>query len=385
MDDIKPAKPQPKTIPTPVTQPGVSQPPLKSVPSPSVNSPEVPEPKPPRKKLRITITLLILLLALLGAGLAYAAYWYNDSLQPRSSADSRIRVSIEQGATAETIGKELEEKGVIKSGLAFQLYVKQAGKRDTLQAGNYLFSPTQSVKEIVEWLVEGKVDSYNLTILPGKSLMEIKDKLVKDGFEAAAIDTAFKKTYNHPLLKDKPTGVNLEGYIFPETYQITSETTVEQLLVKTFDEFYQRVKTENVAPALASRGLNLHQAFTLASLVQLEVPNDSDRRQVAQVFEKRLKDSMPLGSDVSFIYAAKLTGQPISVDIDSPYNTRKYKGLPPGAVANFNFSALKAVSDPAAGDFLYFVSGDDGVTHFSRTFEEHQKNIEQYCTELCGR
>ncbi len=393
MDDIRPIKPRQQ--PTPQT----NRKPNPVVPRPAPpQTPQLPAgidlpllkpeaesiQKPRKRKLKWLLGITLVILLLLGAGLGYAAYWYNDALQARSSTTSRVRVLIESGATAELIGKELEEKGVIRSGLAFQLYVKQAGVRDKLQAGNYLFSPTQSVKEVVEWLTEGKVDSYNVTILPGKSLSEIKDKLVKDGFDAAAIDAAFAKQYDHALLKDKPASVNLEGYIFPETYSITSETTVEQLLVKTFDEFYKRIQAKNILPALSARGFNLHKGVTLASLVQLEVATDADRRQVAQVFEKRLQTGMPLGSDVSFIYAAKLTGQSVAIDIDSPYNTRRYPGLPPGAVANFNFSALEAVANPAKGDYLFFVSGDDGVTHFSRTLDEHQQNIDRYCSKLCG-
>lgn len=391
MDDIRPIKPrqqppQPNRPRQVSQQPAAqrqSQQPLAGIDLPLLEA-EADSVKKPRKKLKWIIGVLVVILLLLGAGLGYAAYWYNDALQPRSSATSRVRITIEPGSTAESIGRLLEEKGVIRSGLAFQLYVKQAGVRDKLQAGDYLFSPTQSVKDIVAWLTDGKVDSYNVTILPGKSLSEIKDKLIKDGFDAAAIDAAFAKQYDHALLKDKPATVNLEGYIFPETYNITSETTVEQLLVKTFDEFYKRIESKNLVPALSARGFNLHTGITLASLVQLEVATDADRRQVAQVFEKRLQVGMPLGSDVSFIYAAKLTGQPISIDIDSPYNTRRYAGLPPGAVANFNFSALEAVANPALGDYLFFVSGDDGVTHFSRTGEEHQQNIDRYCTKLCG-
>lgn len=325
------------------------------------------------------VAAVVLVIVALGAG---ALWWYNDALQPKSSTYQRTRVAIDPGTTPDQIAQKLQDKGVIKNALAFQILVKQNGNQP-LQAGNYLFSPTQSAREVLTWLVDGKVDAMNVTILPGQTLAQIKQTLIKDGFAAADIDAAFAKTYDHPLLANKPAGVNLEGYIYPETYQISSDTTVEQLLTRTFDEFYAQIQANNLVPQLAAQGFNLHQAITLASIIQMEVSNDIDRRQVAQVFEKRLKDGISLGSDVTYIYAANLTGQTASPDLDSPYNTRKNKGLPPGAIANFTLSSLQAVANPAAGDYLFFVAGEDGKTYFARTDAEHAENVKKYCGQLC--
>lgn len=337
-----------------------------------------------RKKWWI-LGILGALVVLIAIAIVAAFAWYNDALQPRSTEDRRIRIVIEQGATPEQIADELEQKEVIKNSFAFQLLMRQSGDRDKLQAGVYLFTPKQSPREILAWLVEGRVDTFNVTILPGQSLVAIKKGLLKDGFAEADIDAAFTKKYDHPLLADKPDGVNLDGYIYPDTYQISSDTTVEQLLVRAFDELWDQIEARKLKPQLQARGFNLHQGVTLASLVQLEVSHNSERRQVAQVFEKRLQEGMPLGSDVTFIYAAELLGQPESINIDSPYNTRRYSGLPPGAVSNFTIDSLIAVADPAPGDYLYFVAGDDGVTHFARTEAEHQSNIDRYCTKLCNQ
>lgn len=341
-------------------------------------------PSKSRKKWWI-LGILGALLVMIVAAIIVGFVWYNDALQPRSTEDRRIRVVIEQGATPEQIADELEQKEVIKSSLAFQLLMRQSGDRDKLQAGAYLFTPKQPSREILSWLVEGKVDTFNVTILPGQTLVAIKKSLMKDGFTEADIDAAFTKKYSHPLLADKPDGVNIDGYIYPDTYQISSDTTVEQLLVRAFDELWSQIEAKGLRPQLQARGFNLHQGVTLASLIQLEVSHNSERRQVAQVFEKRLKENMPLGSDVTFIYAAELLGQPEAINIDSPYNTRRYPGLPPGAVSNFTIDSLVAVADPAAGDYLYFVAGDDGVTHFARTEAEHQSNIDRYCTKLCSQ
>jgi len=311
-------------------------------------------------------------------------WWYNDALQPRSSVNQRIRVTIEQGSTPDQIAQTLQDKGVIKSSFAFQLFVKQSGDRDKLQAGTYLLSPTQSAKDVLNWIVEGKVDTFNVMILPGQTLAEIKQSLIKIGFTAAEIDAAFAKKYDHPLLASKPDGVNLEGYIYPETYQINSETTVEQLLTRTFDEFYAQIQAKGLQKELSDRGFSLHQGITLASVIGKEASHVADRKQVAQVFEKRLSQDIPLGSDVTFMYAAQLTGQTASPNLDSPYNTRKNKGLPPGAIANFTIDALQAVAEPASGDYLFFVAGDDGTVYFAKTEAEHEQNIKQYCTKLCN-
>src|SRR6266550_115844 len=328
MDDIKPKKslrqpanadklpfrPQrPASLPTPV-QPTPSSKPHKE--PAGDNNPLLPAeiPKRWRKKWWIIggiVTVILLLFGLVGG----AWWWYTSALQPRSNATSRIHVVIDQGSTPDAIAKELQDKGVIKSAFAFGLLTKQANARDKLQAGNYLFSPTQSAQEVLDWLVAGKVDTFNVTILPGKTLAEIKEKLVKDGFKAAEVDAAFAKylpaaeAAKYPLLAAKPDGVNIEGYIYPETYQITSETTVDQLLQRAFDEVYKQIQAKGLKEQLATHGFSLHQGITLASIVQMEVSKDTDRRQVAQVFEKRLSQDMELGADPTFVYAAKQTGQ----------------------------------------------------------------------------
>ena len=137
----------------------------------------------------------------------------------------------------------------------------------------------------------------------------------------------------------------------------------------------------------AKRNLTIHQAITLASIVQKEVKNPVDQKQVAQVFLKRLADGMQLGSDVTYMYAADQMGVEGTPALESPYNTRKYTGLPPGPISNMNPSALDAVAFPAPGEYVYFVAGDgpdEGKTFFAYTVEEHEANIAAHCRELCN-
>jgi UPF0755 protein len=376
MNDILPGKPQ-----------KVTKQALK-LPLPSAK-PELLLPEQTPKRLRRKIAWLIasgiavILLVLAAIAAAVFSQWYNDALLPRSTQEKRVVVNVESGETVNTIAAHLYEKEVIKNAFAFEWYVKQAGVLNDLKAGTYLFSPNQPVSQIVQWLVEGRVDTFRLTILPGKTLAEIREGLIADGFDAAEIDAALTKTYDHPLLQDKPANQGLEGYIYPETYEINSSTTVEQLVTRTFDEFFANIEQANMSAQLQQKGFTLYQGITLASIIEREVSGKQDRRQVAQVFEKRLAIDMPLGADATFFYAAKQLGVEPSVNLDSPYNTRLYGGLPPGPIANFTFDALEVVVDPAPGEYLYFVSGDDGVNYFSETEEEHLQNVERYCSVLC--
>lgn len=350
-----------------------------------LNLPE-PNAKPQRKKSRrlwwlLLIPLVIIVVAIASSIAALA--WYNDALKAKSNSATTVSIQVQSGATVDAVAKELEQKGVIKSGLALTLYMKLNSK-SAIKTGTYFFAPDQPVSEIVSWLNDGRVSTRKVTILPGQTLVQLKQSLIDSGFTADDVTKALAKTYNHPLLAEKPASANLEGYIFPETYFVTSGSTVDQLLVRAFDEFEKRIEAENLRPALAAHGFNLYQGITLASIVTKEVSNPTDQKQVAQVFELRLGKGMVLGSDVTYHYAASLLGVAPSPDINSPYNTHKYSGLPPGPIANFNMNALEAVANPATGSYLYFVAGDDGKTYYATTYEQHQQNIQKYCIKLCA-
>lgn len=371
----KPSQPRPPVSPTlvepPQTPPLLEQPPAKLL----ISAP---------KRRRTWLYWLLGILAGLLLICAAAGGWYAYNLSPRDSHAARTKISLPVGSNAAQIAEILKNNNVIRSTSAFRIYLELTRTKNNLQAGSYRLSASQSVGQIVHDLVTGHTDAFNVTIPPGLTLVDIKKVLQKSGFSSGEIDQAFTKQYTHPLLATKPAGVNLEGYIYPETYQVDGDTTVESLLIRTFDQF-EKVLTQNNLPALLqAHGLTLHQGITLASIVQKEASSPTDQTKVAQVFEKRLGEGSNLGSDVTYIYAAKLLGVEPSVSLDSPYNTRLHAGLPPGAIANFNLTALMAVAQPAATSYLYFVAGDDGTTHFASTFDEHQANIKKYCHTLCA-
>lgn len=384
MNDItKPIPPKPLPKPVVAKQPVVSPvaPPVEEAASPPLG-PVLPEKPKSRRWLKWVVGIAAGLLLLVAITFGVGYFVYQQALQPKSGDTKNISVQIPPGASTEEIANILADKGVVQTAWATQLYMRLNGGFN-IKAGHYELSPNESVQQILEWLTSGRTDTLKVTILPGRTLSDLKKDLAKYGFNEVAIETALTKTYNHPLLKDKPAGANLEGYIFPETYFMESAATPEDIVLRSFDEFELRMEQEDMVNKLAAKGFNIHQGVTLASIVGAEVSGPEDRRKVAQVFEKRLKEGMVLGSDVTYVYAAKQLGVPATPDLDSPYNTRRVPGLPPGAVQNFNFDAIEAVVNPANTSYLFFVAGDDGVTRYSYTFEEHEANVAKYCQKVC--
>lgn len=336
--------------------------------------------KKSRKWLWAVIPLVVLGTIVIAAISGFA--WYNDALQPKSNDETPVKIKVEAGATIDQVAQELQDKSVIKSGLAFSLYMKFSG-HDVIKTGDYLFAPNQKVEEIVQWLNDGKVSTRRVTILPGQTLKQISETLVKDGFSAESVAAALEKQYDHKVLADKPRDATLEGYLFPETYFVTIDSSPEELVTTALDEFEKHIEQEDLRTKLQARGFSLYEGITLASIIAKEVTKIEDQQQVSQVFQLRLAEDISLGSDVTYHYAADLLGLDRTVNLDSPYNTRLHAGLPPGPIGNFNLPALLAVANPAQGDYLFFVAGDDGTTHFSHTIQEHEANIRKYCQKLC--
>jgi UPF0755 protein len=356
--------------------------------APEVITPPVKEllpvkPKASRKRLVLWVTGCILFLLI--CSLAGIAMWYNMQLAPVSPNDSsRTRIEITSGSSPSQIGQLLQAKKLIRNALVFDIYTKLSNSRSQLQAGTYSLSPSESMQTIVNHLVLGKIDQFSITFLPGATLAENRTALIKAGYSATDVDEALGKTYASPLFQDKPAGTDLEGYIYGETYNFDSNATVEEILNKTFDEFYAEVQKNNLIEEFKKQNLTLYQGITLASIIQREVPHAVDQKHVAQIFLKRLAIGMPLGSDVTYQYAAKKLGITPSPTLDSPYNTRKVTGLPPGPIAAPGASALEAVAHPAVGDYLFFLSGDDDITYYATTDAEHEANIRDHCKLKCS-
>ncbi|MFZ1301347.1 MAG: endolytic transglycosylase MltG [Candidatus Microsaccharimonas sp.] len=385
---IRPPVPPPAPVPRPVTPVIAEAPALQPIDDSVVDTKK---PKRSKKKLWIIIAASVVVLGL--AIFAALFIWYQVELSPVDSSNtSKTVIEVEPASTPKAIAELLEEKGVIRSSAAFLLYTRLEGVQNQLQAGSYRLSPSESTPEIVEHLVKGTVDTFTITFYPGATLVDtvserskridVTTVLQNAGYSDQEIAAGLNKQYDHPIFQDKPATADPEGYVFGETYQFNSGATVEDVLTRTFDEFNKWVVQDNLVAAFKEHGLTLYQGITLASIVQRESGGD-DKAQIAQVFYTRMAQNMTLGSDVTYQYIADKTGVARDPSLDSPYNTRRYVGLPPGPIAVPGLAALRAVAEPAAGDYIFFLSGDDHVTYFARTLEEHEANIKNHCQVKC--
>lgn len=336
-------------------------------------------------KIWLAVSIIILLSFTTGAFLVRRSYYQH--LEPLSASQKTVLFTVPSGASAQEIGQKLEEQGLIRASWAFEWYVRNHDVRDSLQAGTYSLRPSQTVPEIVSALTHGKVFTDLFRISPGLRLDQIRSDLINSGFSPEKVDTALNPAQyaDHPALADKPAGTTLEGYLYPESFQRTADTKPETLIRQSLDEMQKRL-TPDLRAALVKQGITVHQGVILASIVEQEVNNAADKPIVAQVFLRRFRIGMQLGSDVTAFYGAITNGQAPSVSFDSPYNTRIHNGLPPGPISNVSEASLQAVAHPAETDFLYFVAGDgadEGKTYFSHTLAEHEALTAAHCKQLC--
>lgn len=336
-------------------------------------------------RIGLVITSVVLIL---GLGIAAFAVRnaYNQNIQPFSSSQKEQLFTVQAGETAHDIAVALQDQQLIRASWAFEWYVRSHNLREQLQAGSFYVRPSQSVAEIVGIITGGKVATDLVTILPAQRLDQIQAALIKSGYGTSEVTAALDpaRYANHPALVDKPAGATLEGYLYPESFQRTAETKLDDIVRLSLDAMQQHL-TPDIRAAFVKNGLTVHQGVILASIVEEETGTPEDRPMVAQVLLKRLSIGMELGSDPTAHYGAILAGQKPSVNYDSPYNTRMHAGIPPGPISNVSDSSLRAVAYPSSTDYLFFVAGDDGVTHFTKTLQAHQAATAQYCTKLCAQ
>lgn len=347
-----------------------------------------------RKVQKIVVLSLLAAVMLIVITALCIFFWYNNSLKPVSNSSDTVEISIKSGVSPSQIGELLEGKGVIQSQVAFSWYVRVNDLRNSLKAGDYQFSPSQSVQDITKTMVDGDIAYRDITIYPGVMLTDpTTDKLQKGrdvestfiaaGFDASAVAAALSASYDSPVLASKPKNLSLEGYILPETYRFGLSNTPNEAIAHMLDVLYEKMQENGTIEAAKKQNMTIHQTLTLASIIEKEVSDVNQMAQVSGVFHNRLAKGMELGSDVTTIYAADSQNVPRTLDIDSRYNTRIYKGLPPGPIAAPSFAAIEAAVSPAKNDYLYFVAGDDGTIYYSKTLAEHEANAKKYCIKLC--
>jgi len=388
--------------------------------------------KQPKKKsfMKKIIIALVILLTVAGLGVFGAYTWYEKQLaapknfsckfnSPAAAATSEgseenpdchyQKFEIKTNQTIGDIAENLKKAGLIRSDFAFKTYLKLSSKSAKIKAGTYSLRANLSAKEIVEQMEKGVASSevFNLTILPGETLKEIKQKLIKLGYLSEQIDTALLKKYDSPVLKGlydnegkltnpaQPANVALEGYLYGETYQFYKGETVEHIFETMINQLNRVVVANHIEEKFQKRGFSLREGLILASIIQKEAHSE-DMPGVSMVFQNRLKVGMTLGSDVTATYAADLVNpnrdrnDPNNnlrvLETDNLYNTRKHTGLTPGPICSPGITAILAVAEPDENkrSMRYFLTGDDGKMYYSVTDTEHTQKIRDYCQKLCS-
>jgi len=325
-------------------------------------------------KLNMKLKLAVVAVLAVSAG----AYWlYQLDLRPVSSTGKSQEFTIASGERPTVVATQLKAAGLIRSRNSFITYLNLHGLRAAVKAGSYSLAPSDSAAKIADIITSGKNLANRLVIPEGYRLTQIEDLAAGHGISKADFAAAVRAPHTQAFLSGRPAGVDLEGYLFPDSYAVDGQTTATALVNTMLDDFGQRVGPQYAA-AFAGEGLTLHQGLTLASIVEREVNKPADRPIVAQIFLKRFHLGMPLGSDVTTQYASDLAGVPFNLALDSPYNTRKNAGLPPGPICSPGLGALDAVAHPAATDYLYFLAGSDGVTYYATTLAEHNTNVAKH-------
>jgi UPF0755 protein len=329
-------------------------------------------------KSRVGCGLLILLvLILIPVG---QMAWSTWSLQrPYKGYEGPERlVTVAPGSGAAQVLDKLEREGVIPNAKLARIYLTIQGN-PKLQAGQYLFRGPLTTPQALSKVIHGQTVSRTATIIEGLTLEEIADQLSHAGFGRREV---FLDLMRSPkLIADfDPDAPDLEGYLFPETYNFasgTSEKEIVETLVKTFRRRFERDVRPRMAP-----GKTVRQVVTLASIVEKEARAPGDRPLIAAVYRNRLDRRIGLAADPTVIYALKRVGRwtgnihKEDLRMDSPYNTYRYAGLPPGPICSPGLASVAAAAAPAAVPYLYFVSRNDGTHVFAQTLAEHNRNVE---------
>ncbi len=335
-----------------------------------------------RRSLRFAKGLLALLLVLAIAGAAAWLAWVQETtaLELRAG-EPPVRLLVPQGASAESIGRDLHALGLVRHPLVFPLLALSKGASGRLKAGDYSLEGPLSLEGILQLLARGQVARRTITIPEGRTIQEIAAIAAAQGLDAAAFRAAAADPT--PVSDIDAQAPDLEGYLFPDTYDVSQAAGAERLLVARMAQRFREV----VGPELArssERGLTVRQLVTLASIVELETARAEERPRIAAVFLNRLRTGMLLQTDPSVIYALKKAARwngnirREDLQLDSPYNTYRRAGLPPGPLGCPGREAILAVLAPAPTRDLYFVSRNDGTHEFSESLVEHNRAVDRY-------
>ena len=306
--------------------------------------------------------------------------FYYQASRPASEKNQTMIFEIQPGMTLKQVALALSRQGLIRSPRAFQVITYIQAKQKQIMVGEFSLSPSMPPSKILLQITSGKTILHPVTIPEGYRITEIATLLHSEGL--ADKEFFIRQTRDKSLIR--PLGIpadSLEGYLFPETYHFSKFTPEKKIVQKMVDTFREQVLIPQLLMSAKKSSLSWHEIITLASLIEKETGLDSERKIISSVFHNRLRKNMRLQTDPTVIYAMeKFDGNIRKRDlkIDSLYNTYRYKGLPPGPIANPGLKSIVAAISPIKSDHLYFVSRQDGSHHFSSTLIEHNLAVQKY-------
>lgn len=316
------------------------------------------------------------------------AYFYVDYTLGSPPRTEAIQLEIEPGSSGADIGRMLKEKSLIRYDWFFNTYLFITGNRGGLQAGVYEVAPEMEIDDILEMFSKGRQNTYTITIPEGYTINQIGDALAKKGIinKEAFIKAADEGEYDYDFLQKIPDDENrthkLEGYLFPSTYNIPKTAGAEDVVNLMLGQFEAQMEKIGAAQRLQERNLTVDEWVTFASIVEREGQAKSEFPKIAGVIENRLQQNMRLQVDATIQYALGEQKERLyykDLKLESPYNTYRIDGLPPGPIASPGEQALTATLEPEQHTYLYYVTKKDGSGehYFAETYQQHQQYIEQ--------
>jgi UPF0755 protein len=329
---------------------------------------------------RALLAIVIVIVLALAAGVALIVIKSEDPYKGYGGVEQFVE--IPPGASPNAMGRRLASAGVVRDLATFRYALARSGQARRLQAGEYRFDRPLRAREVIDMLARGAVYLRPVTFREGLTI-----KQMAAAYEQAGLGRAqdFEKAAsNAALIRDlDPRARDLEGYLFPNTYSMPRRATAAELVDQMVAAF-RDVMTPELAGRAAARSLSVRELVTLASLVEKETGKSDERPVIAAVYSNRLRIGMGMQCDPTVIYAlereGRYTGNLTREDLrfDSPYNTYRYAGLPPGPIAAPGRASLEAAAAPADVPYIYFVSRNDGSHAFASTLDEHNRNVFEY-------
>ena len=328
---------------------------------------------------------IFFILAILSVVSVYG--WYSRVLSPVDSGNNEKHiVTIQKGMTTQGIAAMLVHEGMIRSARGFALYTRLHGQGALLQAGQFVLSPSMDVSEIIA-VLHGKLSAQSIITIPeGLSVRDIDQLLASKGLSKQGEVIACAKTCAFEGIDFLPAASaqmqnRVEGYLFPETYFVVmSDFSPEHFLERLLQTFKKRV-IEDLAGDLKNSKHSLHEIITMASLIEEEAKSDDERPMVAGILWKRFDAKVGLAVDAAIRYALEKKSGALTkddLDVDSPYNTRRHRGLPPGPIANPGLKSILAALHPKDSPYWYYLHDRQGMIHYAVTNDEHNENKNRY-------